>query len=262
MRIATWNINGVRRRLGPLARLVAHARPDVISLQETKVEDDLFPRAAVEELGYRFNLIHGMKSYNGVAILSRVPIEDTGTRAWCGREDRRYAFATLPSGIEVHNCYVPSGGDMPDAEANDKFAHKLRFLKELAVWWSAESKRRRAVLVGDLNVAPLETDVWSHKQLLAVVSHTPVEVELLDRLMATRRWVDAVRQFVPPEQHLYTWWSYRNRDWAKSDRGRRLDHIWVTPALRASLAGATVLREARGWKDASDHVPVLVDLKP
>jgi exodeoxyribonuclease-3 len=118
------------------------------------------------------------------------------------------------------------------------------------------------LLFGDLNVAPLETDVWSHKQLLKVVSHTPVEVEALARLAASRGWVDAVRHFVPPEQRLYTWWSYRARDWQAADRGRRLDHIWVSPRLAPALAGAEVLRAARGWPTPSDHVPVIVDLDP
>ena len=119
-----------------------------------------------------------------------------------------------------------------------------------------------AVLAGDLNVAPLETDVWSHKQLLKVVSHTPIEVALLERLQRSLDWVDAVRHFVPPEQKLYSWWSYRARDWAASDRGRRLDHVWVTPELAGALRGATVARELRGWKRPSDHVPVVVDLDP
>ncbi|MBZ0324829.1 MAG: exodeoxyribonuclease III, partial [Alphaproteobacteria bacterium] len=112
----------------------------------------------------------------------------------------------------------------------------------------------------DLNVAPLETDVWSHKQLLNVVSHTPVEVDHLDRLQASLGWIDAVRHFIPPENRLYSWWSYRARDWSASDRGRRLDHIWVTPDLRETLAGARVLRDVRGWDQPSDHAPVVCDL--
>jgi len=111
-----------------------------------------------------------------------------------------------------------------------------------------------------LNIAPLETDVWSHKQLLTVVSHTPVEVKKLGRLQAAAEFVDAVRHFVPPEQRLYTWWSYRNRDWAASDRGRRLDHVWVTPGLEPHLASAEVHRAARSWDKASDHVPVMIRL--
>jgi len=116
------------------------------------------------------------------------------------------------------------------------------------------------VLVGDLNVAPLETDVWSHKQLLDVVSHTPVEVARLKRLGDAAGFVDAIRHFIPPEQRLYSWWSYRARDWTASDRGRRLDHIWVTPPLMGALMSAEVFKAARGWPSASDHVPVIVTI--
>jgi exodeoxyribonuclease-3 len=144
---------------------------------------------------------------------------------------------------------------------NQKFAHKLRFLDEMTQWFRTDGAAdRKSILVGDLNVAPLETDVWSHKQLLDVVSHTPVEVARFERLQATRRWVDAVRRFVPPEQKLFSWWSYRARDWVASNRGRRLDHVWVTPTLAGSLERIQVLREARGWDLPSDHVPVIADL--
>ena len=116
------------------------------------------------------------------------------------------------------------------------------------------------MLVGDLNIAPLEHDVWSHKQLLRVVCHTPVEVE---GLLAWQRtgFVDAVRHFVPDDQKLYTWWSYRNRDWRKSDRGRRLDHVWVSPDLAPALRSHAVLKDARDWQQTSDHVPVAVTLE-
>ena len=261
LRIASWNINSVRRRLDLLGRLAAEAGPDIICLQETKVTDDLFPAEAIVALGYDHQLIHGMPSYNGVAILSRLPFDKAETRGWCAREDCRYASVVVAGGIELHNCYLPAGGDVPDAAANEKFAHKLGFMDELAAWWAGRRRpRRKAVLVGDLNVAPLETDVWSHKQLLKVVSHTPIEVEHLDRVMASHDWVDAVRHFIPPEERLYTWWSYRARDWSAADKGRRLDHIWVTPALAGSLRAASVLREARGWDSASDHAPVIVDV--
>ena len=264
MRLITWNINSVRLRAPLVRRLLEEQQPDVLCLQETKTPDELFPREEFERLGYRHMLVHGMKGYNGVAILSRLAFAATGTRAWCARADCRHAVAVLPCGIELHNIYVPAGGDIPDPEANPKFAHKLQFLDELTAWFAAErapeqQSGKAMIAVGDLNIAPLETDVWSHKQLLKVVSHTPVEVEKLGALQRAGGFVDAVRRFVPPEERLYTWWSYRNRDWAASDRGRRLDHIWVTPPLMAGLAAATVHREIRGWELASDHVPVMID---
>jgi exodeoxyribonuclease-3 len=145
---------------------------------------------------------------------------------------------------------------------NDKFAHKLTFLDEMTDWWPrARSPGDRLVVVGDLNIAPLETDVWSHKQLLSVVSHTPVEVERLTRMQRSLDFVDAVRRFIPPEEKLFTWWSYRARDWRAANRGRRLDHIWVTQPLAPALTGARVIADARGWQPKpSDHVPVIVDL--
>ena len=261
MRLITWNITSVRLRLDLVCRLIAEQQPDVLCLQETKTPDELFPREAFAALGYRDMLIHGMKGYNGVAILSRLPFGSAATRAWCERADCRHAVVDLPGGIELHNIYVPAGGDVPDPEANPKFAHKLQFLDEVTRWFAAgHDAGRKMIAVGDFNIAPLETDVWSHKQLLGVVSHTPVEVARLGALQQAGGFVDAVRHFVPAEQRLYTWWSYRNRDWAASDRGRRLDHIWATPPLMGALAAAAVHRDIRGWDKTSDHVPVMVDL--
>ncbi len=113
------------------------------------------------------------------------------------------------------------------------------------------------MVVGDLNVAPYENDVWSHKALLSVVSHTPVETEKLLVFLARSRLVDAMRARVPLETKLYTWWSYRARDWRASDRGRRLDHIWLDPELNRSANSIEVLAEARNWQRPSDHVPVI-----
>ena len=259
MKLVTWNVNSVRLRLEHLQRLEALWRPDLICLQETKVTDELFPREAFAALGYAHLAVLGMKGYNGVAIASRRPLALVRHQTWCGRDDCRHLIAEL-DGIEVHCLYVPAGGDIPDPAANDKFAHKLEFLDAVAGWFAGQDAARPMVLVGDFNVAPLPTDVWSHKQMLKVVSHTPVEVERLAALQASLGWIDAVRHFVPPEQHLYSWWSYRAADWAASNRGRRLDHIWVTPPLAPRLARAEILAEARGWQPPSDHVPVMVDL--
>jgi exodeoxyribonuclease-3 len=262
VRIVTWNINSVRFRIGLVERLVAEVAPDVLCLQETKVADGLFPRAAFEAMGLPHIALSGMRHYNGVAILSRLPLDEVEVFHWCGREDCRHIAARLPGGVELHNVYVPSGGDVPDPETNPKFAHKLAFVDAMAEWWpAARGPDRPMVLVGDLNIAPLETDVWSHRQMLDVISHTPVEVETLGRLQRSIGWVDAVRRFVPESEKLFSWWSYRARDWDASDRGRRLDHIWVTRPLVPALEAAAVLRPARGWlPKPSDHVPVTVDL--
>jgi exodeoxyribonuclease-3 len=261
LRLVTWNINSVRLRIENVCRFIAEQQPDLLCLQETKAHDDVFPREAFAALGYRHQLVHGMKGYNGVAVLSRLELKDSTTQSWCRREDCRHGVVTLAGGIELHNLYVPAGGDIPDPAENPKFAHKLQFLDEVTEWFAGEGRGSRPmILVGDLNIAPLETDVWSHKQLLDVVSHTPVEVEKLGKLQRAGQFVDAVRRFIPPEERLYSWWSYRARDWDLSDRGRRLDHVWVTPPLAGSLRSATVHRAMRGWEKASDHVPVVVEL--
>jgi len=262
MRILTWNINSLRLRLPLLARLVAACSPDIVCLQETKVPDELFPRDDILALGFSHIAHRGMKSYNGVAILSRRKlVVDSDAPDWCLKNDRRHLAATVDwagGPLSVHNFYVPAGGDIPDPAANAKFAHKLAFVEETAAHFRANPPAR-TVLVGDLNIAPLEQDVWSHKQLLGVVSHTPPEVERLEAWLACG-FTDAMRRFVPAEEKLYTWWSYRNRDWKLSDRGRRLDHVWVSPDLAPALRGMTVLREVRDWPTPSDHVPVMIDL--
>jgi exodeoxyribonuclease-3 len=260
MRLVTWNVNSVRLRLGQLARIDAALRPDVVCLQETKVADPQFPHEALKALGYAHLAILGQKSYNGVAIASRLPFEEVMVRNWCGREDCRHLVARI-EGIEVHCLYVPAGGDIPDAESNEKFAHKLDFLDALTRQFAEESSESRPkILLGDLNIAPLASDVWSHRPMLKVVSHTPVEIEKMAALQESLGWIDAVRNFIPPSERLSTWWSYRAADWAASDRGRRLDHIWVTPDLAPRLTGGAVFAESRGWQQPSDHVPVMVDL--
>jgi exodeoxyribonuclease-3 len=261
LRIASWNVNSVRLRQDGLARLAAAAGPDVLCLQETKVTNALFPTEALAALGSPHQLLHGQPGYHGVAIVSKIPLEQPQRLDWCGKADCRHAMAVLPGGIEIHNLYVPAGGDEPDPAINPKFAHKLDFLRDLTGWFRAQrDPGRRAVLVGDLNIAPLETDVWNHKQLLKVVSHTPVEVAALDALQGSHEWIDAVRHFVPPSERLYSWWSYRARDWSAADKGRRLDHIWITPGLSAQLVAAKILRAGRGWPQPSDHAPLTVEL--
>ncbi len=262
--ISTWNINSVRLRIGLVARYLDEHRPDVLCLQETKCPDAQFPRAEFRELGYEHIAINGQKGYHGVAVVSKLPIVEASPREFCAKGDSRHLAVTLggeADGLEIHNFYVPAGGDEPDPAVNDKFAHKLAFVDEMTAWFGGEKKAAgRAILVGDLNIAPLEHDVWSHKALLDVVSHTPIEVAKLGRAQAAGPWIDALRKFVPAEKKLYTWWSYRASDWSKADKGRRLDHVWVSPALADAVKSMQVLRDARGWERPSDHAPVKVEL--
>ena len=257
LRIATWNITSLRLRLKLLPGLIEALRPDVLCLQETKVPDDLFPMDDVQALGLPHVLHWGMKGYNGVAIFSRLPITRIEAPDWCDKDDSRHIAGVLENGVTIHNFYVPAGGDIPDRDENPKFGHKLDFIAQARAHFAA-NRPSRAVLVGDLNIAPLEHDVWSHKQLLNVVSHTPIETEGLLAWQA-EGWHDAVRQFVPPSEKLYTWWSYRNRDWRASNRGRRLDHVWTTPDLTA--ISQEILVDARDWEQSSDHVPVCVEVR-
>lgn len=264
MKIATWNINSVRLRRDLVKRLLKNKAPDVLCLQETKVINDLFPRKSFERLGYVHQAIHGQKGYHGVAVLSRVPFVETEPVRFCDNDDCRHMRVAFDNGIELHNFYVPAGADVPDPNVNPKFAHKLSFLREMAEMFGRRSDRANAkvVIVGDLNVAPLENDVWSHKQLLDVVSHTPVETGLLSDVKASFDFTDVTRAFIPESEKIYSWWSYRAQDWAASDRGRRLDHIWVSPMLKDKITSHEILKNARGWKQPSDHVPVLVNLEP
>lgn len=263
LRIVTWNINSIRLRQALLHDVVARLAPDVICLQETKCPDELFPADLAASLGFGHVLFRGMKGYNGVAIFSRLPMrQHEDTQDWVGRQDCRHLAVELdvPGGpLVLHDFYVPAGGDIPDPEENPKFAHKLDFVAAARDHFAATPNLKRTILVGDLNIAPLEHDVWSHKQLLKIVSHTPVETALLTAWQQTC-FTDALRHFVPADQKLYTWWSYRARDWLAADRGRRLDHVWVTHDLAGALKRHEILKEARGWTQASDHVPVLVEL--
>ena len=163
----------------------------------------------------------------------------------------------LENGLRLENVYVPAGGDVPDRDANPKFAQKLDFLDRMIRW--SETLNVPTVLVGDLNVAPLEHDVWSHKQLLNVVSHTPIEVAALDALKASNDWVDLGRHFFPAPARLHTWWSYRSADWTVNDRGRRLDHMWATDDVARTATSHHVFEECRNWLKPSDHVPIMTE---
>jgi len=265
--LATWNINSVRLRIDLVAKFIKAQRPDILCLQETKCPDDAFPLKRFKRLGYEHIALNGQKGYHGVAIISRLPFADVTARSFCGKTDSRHISvvlgkdAKLSKPLTLHNFYVPAGGDIPDRTQNEKFGHKLDFLDEMRDCADLHAEgEARAVLVGDLNVAPHEHDVWSHKQLLNVVSHTPIECEKLIAVKERGQWIDVAREKIPEPEKIYTWWSYRSPDWAAADKGRRLDHIWVSPALGPAVGGLKFTRAARGWERPSDHIPVTATL--
>ncbi|MFB9148167.1 exodeoxyribonuclease III [Roseovarius ramblicola] len=252
--LATWNINSVRLRAPLVARLLREEGPDILCLQECKSPVEKIPGEIFANLGYPHMIARGEKGYNGVAILSRLPIEEAGSLDFAGLGHARHIAGRLENGVTIHNFYVPAGGDVPDRAVNDKFGQKLDYLTDMRDFFGQE-RPQKSILVGDLNIAPREDDVWSHKQLLKVVSHTPVEVDHLGAAMEAGGWHDVTRADIP-EGQLYSWWSYRARDWDAADKGRRLDHVWASGDIREAGHSSRILRAARGWEKPSDHAPV------
>jgi exodeoxyribonuclease-3 len=278
MKIISWNINSLRLRLPLLKKLVEEANPDVICLQETKVQDCDFPLLEVKALGYDFVEFSGEKSYNGVAIISKFPLTNVKKIDVRDYGHKRHISAKIKD-IELHNFYVPAGGDIPDVKLNDKFDHKLKFVDWMSNYFTnienvddigspfrgnellrSEAKHndggKKIIIVGDMNIAPLEHDVWSHKQLLKIVSHTPIEVEKMMFLQQSLNFIDTHRHFVDESQKLYSWWSYRARDPLGADKGRRLDHIWATPNLKDNIKSINIYKNFRIENQPSDHVPI------
>lgn len=252
--LATWNINSIRLREAIVLQLLRDEAPDVLCLQECKSPVDKIPLEQFQALGYAHMVARGQKGYNGVAILSKIPMEEAGAEDFAALGHARHIAGRLENGVTVHNFYVPAGGDKPDRTVNDKFGQKLDYLTEMRDYFRTNAPEK-AILVGDLNIAPREDDVWDHKKLLKVVSHTPIEVEHLADTQDAGKWVDVTRQDIP-EGRLYSWWSYRSPDWDTADKGRRLDHVWATPDISNAAHSSRVLRDVRGWEQPSDHAPV------
>ena len=258
LKIATWNINSVRLRMPLVARFLTEHAPDVLCLQEIKTVEELFPHADFEALGYRYRAVHGQKGYHGVATVSRIPLTETHRLDWQDNGEARHVGVMLDGlGICLENVYIPAGGDIPDRTLNTKFGQKLDFLARMIEW--AEKLDIPTLIVGDFNIAPLESDVWSHKALRDVVSHTAIEIETLERFRLAHGWVDVGRQLLPAPARYYSWWSYRAKDWREGDRGRRLDHVWASPGLAAHAHAHHIIEDARGWEKCSDHVPLITE---
>lgn len=263
MKIVSWNINSIRLRLPLLKKFIDEVNPDIICLQETKVVNESFPLLEVKALGFDFVEFDGEKSYNGVAILSKLPLLDVQKIDILDYGHKRHIcanFATKNGAISLHNFYVPAGGDVADVKINPKFDHKLKFLDWMSDFFKSKSDQK-IIIVGDMNIAPLEHDVWSHKQLLKVVSHTPIEVERMNILQKSLNFIDTQRFFVDDSKKLYSWWSYRARDPLGADKGRRLDHIWATPNLAKNIKNMAIYRDYRSHEKPSDHVPILTEFE-
>ena len=258
--IASWNINSVRLRIDQVVRFAREQAPDVLCLQEIKCRAEQFPAKALAELGYVHQAVHGQKGYHGVATVSRIPFTEFSRHDWQDNGEARHVGVELHGagkGLILENVYIPAGGDVPDREANPKFAQKLDFIGRMCRWAAAID--RPTIIVGDFNVAPLDCDVYDHKALLKVVSHTPIEIETLAKFRDAHGWEDLGRKFIPAPERNYSWWSYR-AFWRQKDQGRRLDHIWASPELAGQGRSYRFVEETRRWDQPSDHVPIVTEL--
>lgn len=261
LRVATWNINSVRLRIDQVARFVSMSGTDVLCLQEIKCLEDQFPRNAFADMGLPHLKIAGQKGWHGVAIASRRPIEPSETFQSCKLGHARCVSVRV-EGVDIQNFYIPAGGDVPDRDLNPKFDHKMDFYEQLTATVATQDRSRPLLMCGDFNIAPSEFDVWNHRYMSKIVSHTPIEVETLNRLQAAGAFTDVVREAFPEPQKLASWWSYRAQDFRKSARGLRLDHIWTSPGLTPAVlpGSATIHEPVRAWEQPSDHCPITVDL--
>src|SRR3569833_791278 len=188
LKIATWNVNTVRHRINLVTRFLRDEQPYVLCLQETKVLNELFPAEPFRKLGYTHQAIHGQKAYHGVAVLAKKPFRETGVQDFCREGHARHMGVTLENGVELHNFYVPAGGDIPDPKKNPKFDHKLHFLRCMEKFFARKTRSDPVVLVSDQNDAPQENEDRTHKQQQDIVSHTPVETQLLGEAQAALDW--------------------------------------------------------------------------
>jgi exodeoxyribonuclease III len=255
VRIATWNVNSLNARMPRVEEWLAYARPDVVCLQETKLSDDMFPQLAFGALGYE-SVHHGQGQWNGVAILSRVGIEqvttgfDTIIDPYEG--DARLIAATC-DGVRVLSVYVPNGREV----GTEFYDRKLEWLDCLARWLDTnESVDRPLAMLGDFNVAPEDRDVWSPKAFVGATHVTEPERAAVAHLTD---WglVDVFRRQYADDR-LFTYWDYRRGDFHEH-RGMRIDLVLATPPLAQRTTWAVVDRNARKGKLPSDHAPLIVD---
>lgn len=254
MKIASWNVNSLNVRLPHLLRWLDEAKPDVVALQETKLEDPKFPEDALLELGYR-SVFCGQKTYNGVAIVSRLPFAGECVAAIPGFDDpQKRVLAATVGDVRIVDLYVVNG----EAVGSEKFDYKLRWLSAVREWLAREiAEHPRLVVLGDFNIAPDDRDVHDPKRWHEKILCSTPEREALASLQALGLH-DSFRLFEADGGH-YSWWDYRlaafQRGW-----GLRIDLVLVGEALRARCVGAGIDVGPRGWERPSDHTPVWVEL--
>ena len=262
MRIATWNVNSVRTRLEQVLAWLAAERPEVLCLQETKVADELFPLAPFRALGYEA-AISGQKAYNGVAILSRLPIEDVqvGFAALLpddpeapGLGEQKRVISAQIAGLRVLNLYVPNGSSL----RSEKYAYKLEWLACLKRYLDAqETQGEPLVMVGDFNIALEARDIHDPARLNGGIMASEPERQALQAALG-ERLEDGFRLFEPESGH-WSWWDYRTAGW-ETGRGWRIDHIYLDAELRDQALGCTIDAPMRGNPQPSDHAPVIINL--
>ena len=256
MKVATFNINNINRRLPNLLRWLQRARPDIVALQELKSTDDDFPRAAIEEAGYGA-VWRGQKTWNGVAILARKSdpvLIRTSLPGEASDREARYIEAAA-RGIIVTSLYLPNGNPQP----GPKFDYKLEWFKRLRAHASKFIRQDiPVVLAGDYNVAPTELDIYPTKSWDKDALIQPKSRAAFKSLTA-QGWTDAIRE-LHPNKPMFTFWDYKRNRWPR-DAGLRLDHLLVSPALAPRLKKAGVDRLVRGEEHASDHAPAWVVLE-
>ena len=251
MRIATWNVNSLRVRLGHLLDWLADARPDAACLQETKTEDANFPVAELRAAGYEA-VYCGQKSYNGVAILARSPIAEVAHGIPDFVDDPKRCISATVNGVRVVCLYAPNG----EAPGTEKYAYKLRWYEALARWLKQTEIPNLAVL-GDMNVAPEDRDVHDPKRWAGKIHVSEPERAALRKLVDVG-FADAFRLFPQPEKS-FSWWDYRLRAFERG-WGLRIDLALLAPALAKRCAGCTIDLAPRKRERPSDHAPVIVDI--
>lgn len=259
MKIATWNVNGIRPRKAQVLDLLNDEDLDVLCLQETKIADEIFPRQDFIDAGYWHQHIVGQKAHHGVAILSRVPFAETNRQVFANLDDKRHAEVRLENGLSVNCVYVPSGGDKPDTTINPKFDHKMRFLSEMQDL-AAKTKDQATLWVGDLNVAYRENDTWDHKKNRRLVGHSDGERAAMEAVIAAGGFTDLPRQAAGDEARLFTWWGYRYKLSVEKDYGWHLDHVFASQSAAPMVKDCQVLKYTRLQESPSDHIPIVVEI--